>query len=710
MLAVRMDRLLEYLTGRGLIFGLLWAGLACLTLGLAALLLTRWGQSQPLRKCLVLSLLAHLLLAVYSSTVQIFVAVTAEPADDPGIQVQILAHDTAADRPCAPAPSGPRPLWETFASRTVPLPVQEPDRQTASLPEAHRTTTPEQSFPTELPIPVDRPKPEPVASLSPPKVAAQPMAPQSLSETLRTRQAPEPVEVPAPQRKETAPRPLPVEPSPGTPSSVAGLPTPERSALPGAPPGLFQIPLPSFPPSKATPGTDPTKTSTPPKELTDLYAQDASGADSAHLREPEKNLPWEGPAHSGQTTPGTNPQLSPIGIQTPGVLPPLSLPREHPLLSPSGPPAMGEIPKLYQARTAPNRDQWAAQHGASEETEKAVQAALAWLAANQEPDGRWDAARHGAGRELFVGGRNRQGSGSQAHTATTGLTLLAFFGRGYTHQQGQYQKTLAQGLDYLLRSQGADGNLGSQADFYAFMYCHGIATLALSEAYAMTQDNRLRDPLRQALTYTLAAQHPQQGGWRYKPRDLGDTSQLGWQLMALKSAELSGIRIPQSTKEGAWRFLRSVASGRWGGLAAYRTLESPSPAMTAEALLCRLFLGAPPDDPACQEAGQYLLGYLPGQSEPNLYYWYYGTLGMFQLGGRYWSTWNEALQKTLLPKQQNTGSLAGSWDPNTRWDNYGGRIYSTALATLCLEVYYRYLPLYSHAAESLSTSLPASPK
>jgi hypothetical protein len=72
---------------------------------------------------------------------------------------------------------------------------------------------------------------------------------------------------------------------------------------------------------------------------------------------------------------------------------------------------------------------------------------------------------------------------------------------------------------------------------------------------------------------------------------------------------------------------------------------------------------------------------------------------MFQLGGQYWKTWNEALQKTLLPRQQPTGPWAGSWDPDTRWDNYGGRVYATALSALCLEVYYRYLPLYIHAAQ-----------
>ena len=220
----------------------------------------------------------------------------------------------------------------------------------------------------------------------------------------------------------------------------------------------------------------------------------------------------------------------------------------------------------------------------------------------------------------------------------------------------------------------------------------------MSEAYAVTEDARLRDPVRRAVLYTLAAQDPGSGGWRYKPRDPGDTSQLGWQFMALKSAELGGIRMPQQTRLGIQRFLSSVSSGQHGGIAAYRPGESPSRSMTAEALVCRQFLGAAPDDPACREAGNYLLGQLPGQGQANLYYWYYATLGMCQLQGTHWQQWNDALQAELVTRQVKDGPLAGSWNPDTLWAGYGGRIYSTAMATLCLEVYYRYLPLFVEVA------------
>ena len=107
--------------------------------------------------------------------------------------------------------------------------------------------------------------------------------------------------------------------------------------------------------------------------------------------------------------------------------------------------------------------------------------------------------------------------------------------------------------------------------------------------------------------------------------------------------------------------------------------------------------GTPPctgDTPACDEAGDYVLGELPGDGKPNYYYWYYATLATYQLQGEHWRRWNDALQRTLLDSQETAGAAAGSWSPESVWGGYGGRVYTTALAALCLEVYYRYLPLY----------------
>jgi hypothetical protein len=225
------------------------------------------------------------------------------------------------------------------------------------------------------------------------------------------------------------------------------------------------------------------------------------------------------------------------------------------------------------------------------------------------------------------------------------------------------------------------------------MYCHGIATLALSEAYAFSGDERVLPGLNKALRYTIGSQHAG-GGWRYQPYDAGDMSQFGWQLMALQSAELAGIPVPVDTRARMIRFLTSASSGPAGGLASYRPGDRVTRSMTAEALACRYFLKAANGPAACDEAAAFVIEEKPGDGPSNLYYWYYGTLAMFQRQGADWEAWNAALQRQLLYTQRYDGPRRGSWDPDPLWGGYGGRVYSTAMAALSLEVYYRYLPLY----------------
>ncbi len=227
------------------------------------------------------------------------------------------------------------------------------------------------------------------------------------------------------------------------------------------------------------------------------------------------------------------------------------------------------------------------------------------------------------------------------------------------------------------------------------MYCHGMASLALSESLAMTGDVRIQPFVERAVQYTVAAQHPTSGGWRYQPGDQGDMSQFGWQVMALKSAEMAGLEIPSHTREGMVHFLSRCSQGQHGGLASYKPQSQVSRSMTAESLACRYFLGLEPSRALVDEGADFVMGELPQAGTPNLYYWYYGTLAMFQVQGPRWSQWNAAMQRHVLRAQRTDSHLAGSWDPDTVWGSYGGRVYSTAMATLCLEVYYRYLPLNS---------------
>jgi hypothetical protein len=234
----------------------------------------------------------------------------------------------------------------------------------------------------------------------------------------------------------------------------------------------------------------------------------------------------------------------------------------------------------------------------------------------------------------------------------------------------------------------------------------------------MTGDLALEIPVTRAIDYTIRTQHRGSGGWRYHVADPGDTSQLGWQVMALRSAERAGIDVPHVTWRGVQHFLESVSSGSRRGLAAYRPTDRPQRTMTAEAAYCRYLVAF--RSPAkitptaihssADEASSFLMAELPGDGQPNFYYWYYATLFLHDRGVACtanrqmlagerrsgetpqsdWLRWNDALKRTLVNMQQTGGEEAGSWPPDTVWGGYGGRVYTTALATLCLEVYYRY--------------------
>jgi hypothetical protein len=119
-------------------------------------------------------------------------------------------------------------------------------------------------------------------------------------------------------------------------------------------------------------------------------------------------------------------------------------------------------------------------------------------------------------------------------------------------------------------------------------------------------------------------------------------------------------------------------------------------AMTAVALLCRFFLGQDPEEVDIMEKHAKLLIQKPPEWDPDgfgcdMYYWYYGSYAMYQMGGsQYWEPWQKAMEKAIVGSQRTEGDEKGSWDPVGPWGYAGGRVYSTALMTLCMEVYFRY--------------------
>ena len=216
------------------------------------------------------------------------------------------------------------------------------------------------------------------------------------------------------------------------------------------------------------------------------------------------------------------------------------------------------------------------------------------------------------------------------------------------------------------------------------------------ELYGMTQDSWLRGPAEKAVKYCVDSQH-REGGWKYQSPPGSDTSVTGWILMGLQSARMARLDVPQKTLDNVSKYLDSAASNDDMSRYGYFGGAEARPSMTAEALLCRQYLGWKQDNEALVAGVEYLLGgrNLPSTDDENVYYWYYATQVMHHIEGDYWKKWNGVMPGILTKSQETVGRERGSWDPRQdRWGGLGGRLYQTCLSVYILEVYYRHLPIY----------------
>ncbi len=350
-----------------------------------------------------------------------------------------------------------------------------------------------------------------------------------------------------------------------------------------------------------------------------------------------------------------------------------------------GPAAMGDggagglttISGL-SGRSGATKDRLLRQGGGNPETEAAVARALAWLAKQQKAEGYWEF----------------DGSHKDDRVAATGMCILPFLAAGETHQKGRYKSVVAKGLDFLKSRLKASGQFGE-----AGMYAQAIATIAVCEAAGMTQDDRLKKEAKKAADFIVRAQSTN-GSWGYTAGSDGDTSIVGWQVQALKSAKLAGIAVPDKVMEKAQSFLVSVSTdseSRYG----YRT-KGPTHTLSAVGLLSRIYLMNNARHPAVAHGVEHMWAEnKPTEGAWDMYYYYYATQVVHFFDGKAWhQDWNPAMRKILLDKQatQNTANVKpadiGSWPMDTGFIGSScGRLGTTCLACLTLEVYYRHLPL-----------------
>jgi hypothetical protein len=293
---------------------------------------------------------------------------------------------------------------------------------------------------------------------------------------------------------------------------------------------------------------------------------------------------------------------------------------------------------------------------------------------------------------------------------------------------GKYKENVKRAVAWIIAHQAADGAINDVPGTKTgdLGYNHSACGLALAEAYGMARVSSTGAAAQKAVDYSVNIhQHVDPrttypSGWRYLPRQGPDTSNSGWFMMQLKSARVAGLNVPEKGFEGGRQWLeyvtvkpgdrgagepdpgRGLYRGENVGRAGYTGPAKNRPTCTAIAACCRVFLGMEkPGSDVLLGAAEHLMERPPDwERGRNFYHWYYATLAMFQIGGTHWKEWNEAMRDVLIAHQRLDGvpstdakDVHGSWD-YAGADHTDGRVMSTALAVLCLEVYYRYLPIY----------------
>lgn len=362
-----------------------------------------------------------------------------------------------------------------------------------------------------------------------------------------------------------------------------------------------------------------------------------------------------------------------------------------------GPKVEPKKPDPFASRTKEGKARLLKEFGGSEEGEEAVMLGLAWLAQMQKQGGNW---------QYDLGHPND-------HAAATGMAVLAFLGAGQSHKDGRYKQSVQAGLDWLVR----DVDMTQGPNYGRFktatnMYSQGIASLALCEAYGMTHDPKLKNAAQAAIDYIQKGQGPR-GSWGYTAGTDNDTSILGWQIQALHAAQLTqDLKVDPKVIAKAIQFLDFVSNDQNKAAYGYGNPPGqPATALTAIGLLCRYYVdGWRRETAGFAEGAKGLMARAPRPGVPqlDLYYTYYATQVVRFYGGDEWKTWNEGpvgadgkrtggLPDLLLKLQDRKPTDRGSWSPTI--DNNGlgfgnncGRLGTTCMCLLTLEVYYRYTP------------------
>jgi hypothetical protein len=315
-----------------------------------------------------------------------------------------------------------------------------------------------------------------------------------------------------------------------------------------------------------------------------------------------------------------------------------------------------------------------------------VDAALAYLARSQLPDGSW----------LSGWGKN---------TGVVSLAVMAFLAAGHVPGKGEHGAVVEGGIRFLLGEESEGMIIRPRDTSHGPMYEHGIATLLLGEVRGMVDESlpgleTLPRVHRRAVDLILRAQRTEGlaradvGGWRYTPTSKdSDLSVTGWQILALRAAQDAEVSMPKAAIERAVEYVKRCALPGGGFAYMPERGHEPNIAMTGTGVLALQICGDF-DSPLARRGGDWLLAHPLEWKGPFFFYSaYYSTQAMFQLGGDYWERWRPLSQDLIVSKQR----ADGSWLPppdETSVVSQLGPVYFTSMAVLSLTVEYKYLPIY----------------
>ncbi len=309
--------------------------------------------------------------------------------------------------------------------------------------------------------------------------------------------------------------------------------------------------------------------------------------------------------------------------------------------------------------------------------EAALKRGLAFLSRTQRPDGSW-------------------GGWGGASCGITAACMLGFLGDGQVPGSGEYGPVVAKAIDYLVKHAQPTGLIslpGGQGG--PAMYQHGLATLALSEAWGQSEDPRIREVLKKAIDLICNCQN-QAGGWRYNPiMSDADLSVTVMQLMALRAAKDAGLDVAKDIIDAGIEYVKHCHNGRGqgrdGGFGYMPGGESGFARTGAG--VTSLQVAGNYKATEVSEGIDYILRFKPlGKQDPGGFYYYglyYGTMGLYQAqsisaaGRKAWTSWYPAVIGGLVSTQGKEGEWRGQYDP-----------FETAMANLILSIPCRYLPIY----------------